>query len=79
MSVTTNVTDENLRDENLRRLVEHVVAAMQPIEVWLFGSRVSPPTWLGTTSTEITGDPGTRARSGVATRGLAILRGGWNE
>jgi predicted nucleotidyltransferase len=26
-------------DANLRRLIDHVVAAMQPIEVWLFGSR----------------------------------------
>lgn len=26
-------------DANLRRLVDHVVAAMQPVEVWLFGSR----------------------------------------
>jgi uncharacterized protein len=26
-------------DANLRRLVDHVVAAMHPIEVWLFGSR----------------------------------------
>jgi predicted nucleotidyltransferase len=31
--------EEDVTDSALRRLVAHVVEAMQPVEIWLFGSR----------------------------------------